>query len=168
MPYTIRRKNQTSKGGSASQCHGGGAGPPVLRADGIPQDFTASGQGQVGTSQPEAFAEVLGSTLSGILCAGGSPKWQSGLPFISNIYLLAILAKLRYVYRKSRARCIMRNEAGPGGIRHRNLSSSHTLVEDAGAQSEGLEQKLPLKLRRNKALRNKALRNKALSNLFKY
>ena len=105
---------------SASQCHVGGAGPPVLRADGIPQDFTASGQGQVGTSQPEAFAEVLGSTLSAILCAGGSPKWQSGLPFISNIYLLAPLAELRYVYTKSRARCIMRysltslGQRGPG------------------------------------------------------
>ena len=40
------------------------------------------------------------------------------------------------------------------GSRHLNLGSSHTLVEDTGAQSKGLEQKLPLKLRRNKALRN--------------
>lgn len=57
----------------------------------------------MGTSQPEAFAEVLGSTLSAILCAGGSPKWQSGLPFISNIYLLAILAELRCVYTEKQS-----------------------------------------------------------------
>ena len=57
----------------------------------------------MGTSQTEAFAEVLGSTLSAILCAGGSPAWQSGLPFISNIYLLAVLAELPYVYAKKQS-----------------------------------------------------------------
>ena len=96
----------------------------------------------MGTSQTEAFAEVLGSTLSAILCAGGSPAWQSGLPFISNIYLLAVLAELPYVYAKKQSQVY--HEVQPGTGRTRAfLPGGLTLVgascRDSSTCANGME-----------------------------
>ena len=57
----------------------------------------------MGTSQTEAFAEVLGSTLSAILCAGGSPAWLVGATIYQQHLLAGRLAEFPYVYAKKKS-----------------------------------------------------------------